>query len=43
MKTIPDEVKEKDFYQPNELGFEKKIKDRISYWQKIKEKWTGKS
>jgi putative ATPase len=42
MKTIPDEVKEKDFYQPNELGFEKKIKDRISYWQRIKEKWTGK-
>lgn len=42
MKTLPDEVKEKDFYQPNELGFEKKIKDRINYWQKIKEKWTGK-
>ncbi len=39
MKTIPDEVKEKDFYQPNELGFEKKIKDRINYWQKIKEKF----
>jgi putative ATPase len=42
MKTLPDEVKEKDFYQPNELGFEKKIKDRINYWQKIKEKWIGK-
>lgn len=42
MKTIPDEVKEKDFYQPNELGFEKKIKDRINYWQKIKEKFLKK-
>lgn len=42
MKTIPDEVKEKDFYQPNELGFEKKIKDRINYWQKIKEKFVKK-
>ena len=42
MKTIPDEVKEKDFYQPNELGFEKKIKDRIDYWQKIKEKFVKK-
>jgi putative ATPase len=42
MKTIPDEVKEKDFYQPNELGFEKKIKDRINYWQRIKEKFFKK-
>ena len=42
MKTMPDEVKEKDFYQPNELGFEKKIKDRINYWQKIKEKFLKK-
>jgi len=36
MKTIPDEVKEEGFYQPNEMGFEKKIKARISYWQKLK-------
>jgi len=36
MKTIPDEVKEQGFYQPNEMGFEKKIKARISYWQKLK-------
>jgi putative ATPase len=42
MTTIPDEVKEKGFYQPNELGFEKKIKDRISYWQRIKEKFVKK-
>ena len=36
MKTIPDEVKEEGFYQPNEMGFEKKIKARINYWQKLK-------
>jgi putative ATPase len=42
MTTIPDEVKEKGFYQPNELGFEKKIKDRIKYWQRIKEKFFKK-
>ena len=36
MRTIPDEVKEQGFYQPNEMGFEKKIKARISYWQKLK-------
>lgn len=38
MKTIPDEVKEAGFYEPNLLGFEKKIKDRIDYWKRIKEK-----
>jgi putative ATPase len=36
MKTIPEEITEKDFYQPNEMGFEKKIKDRIAYWMNIK-------
>ena len=30
MKTIPDEVKEEGFYEPNQLGFEKKIKERMS-------------
>jgi putative ATPase len=38
MKTIPDEVKETDFYKPNLLGFEKKIKERIDYWKKMKKK-----
>jgi putative ATPase len=36
MDTMPDEIKETNFYQPNDLGFEKKIKHRISYWQKLK-------
>lgn len=41
MKTIPDEVKETDFYKPNLLGFEKKIKERIEYWKKMKRKIRG--
>jgi len=42
MNTLPEEVKEKDFYLPNELGFEKKIKDRIDYWKRIKENLSKK-
>jgi replication-associated recombination protein RarA len=38
MRTIPDEVAEEGFYEPNQLGFEKKIKERIDYWQQIKAK-----
>ncbi len=36
MKTKPEEVVEVDFYLPNRMGFEKKIKARIDYWKKIK-------
>jgi putative ATPase len=42
MKTLPESIKERGFYQPNLLGFEKKIKDRISYWEKIKAKLSKK-
>jgi putative ATPase len=42
MITMPEEVKERDFYQPNVLGFEKKIKERIHYWQKIKARFPKK-
>jgi putative ATPase len=42
MKTLPDEVKEKDFYQPNELGFEKKIKERMNFWQRLKTSFSKK-
>ena len=38
MRTMPEEVKETGFYEPNVMGFEKKIKERIEYWQKVKEK-----
>ncbi len=43
MNTMPDSVKEKDFYQPNNLGFEKKINERIEYWKKIKSKLKNNS
>ncbi|MCU0289264.1 MAG: replication-associated recombination protein A, partial [Acidobacteria bacterium] len=42
MKTIPDEVEEEGFYEPNQLGFEKKIKERIDYWLQIKAKLKEK-
>jgi putative ATPase len=38
MSTLPDEVKERDFFVPNDMGFEKKIKDRLHYWQTLKAK-----
>jgi putative ATPase len=33
---LPEEIKEQIFYQPNEIGFEKTIKERINYWRKKK-------
>lgn len=41
MTTMPEEIEDKDFYRPNELGFEKKIKHRIQYWQKLKQKLSA--
>ena len=42
MKTMPDGVKEKNFFIPNEIGYEKKIKERMDFWKKIKEKLKKK-
>ncbi|MCP5108111.1 MAG: replication-associated recombination protein A [bacterium] len=42
MTTLPGEIKEAGFYNPNLMGFEKKIKERIDYWQKIKAKLRNK-
>lgn len=42
METIPGEIEERDFYVPNELGFEKKIEARINYWKKIKAALKGR-
>jgi putative ATPase len=33
---LPEEMTGKVFYQPGELGFEKKIKERLEYWDRIK-------
>jgi putative ATPase len=37
LQTLPDGVREKDFYQPGSMGFEKHIRERMAYWKKIKE------
>ena len=42
METIPEGVKERNFFKPNDMGFESKIKERINYWKKIKEKLKKK-
>jgi putative ATPase len=36
LKTLPAGVEEKDFYEPGSLGYEKHIRERMAYWQKIK-------
>ncbi len=41
MDTMADGVKESDFFEPNTMGFEKKIRDRIDYWKKIKKEIKG--
>ncbi len=41
MPTMPESVTESGFYHPTTMGFEKKIKHRIDYWLKIKEKLRG--
>lgn len=41
METMPEEVKERGFYRPNLMGYEKRIKERIDYWQRIKAALSG--
>lgn len=33
---LPDEMKGKVFYEPGEMGFEKKVKERLEYWEKLR-------
>ncbi len=37
-KYFPDKVKEKKFFQPQEIGFEREIKKRIQWWENLKKK-----
>ena len=41
MNTMAENVDESEFYEPNTMGFEKKIRDRIEYWKKIKNEIKG--
>ncbi len=34
---LPEAMAGKVFYEPGELGFEKKIRERIEYWEKLKQ------
>jgi putative ATPase len=37
-KYFPDNMQEKEFFQPQEVGFEKEIKRRINQWKELKKK-----
>ena len=42
LETLPDGLKERGFFEPNDMGFEKNIKQRLAFWQKIKAKLAKK-
>ncbi len=42
MECMPEGVKERDFYQPREVGFEQKMKERLEWFKKVKERMRGK-
>ncbi len=35
-KYFPDEMEEKSYYHPSQFGFEKEIKKRLEWWEKLK-------
>lgn len=37
LKTLPEGVREKDFYEPGTMGFEKHVRERMEYWKKVKD------
>jgi len=42
LQTMPDGVKEKNFFEPGAMGFEKNIRERMAYWKKIKDELAKK-
>ncbi len=38
LQTLPAGVSERGFYEPAGMGFEKNIRERMAYWQKLKGK-----
>ena len=38
LETLPAGMPERGFYEPNDMGFEKNIRQRLAFWQKIKAK-----
>jgi len=37
METIPESLKNRKYYEPGELGFEKNIQKRIAWWKALKQ------
>ncbi|MCU0275329.1 MAG: hypothetical protein MUF02_00455 [Acidobacteria bacterium] len=37
LTTMPEGVREKGFYEPDSMGFEKHIRERMEYWRKVKD------
>jgi putative ATPase len=37
-RYFPEEMKETDYYEPGQFGFEKEIKKRMDWWQNLKSK-----
>ncbi|MCB1591920.1 MAG: replication-associated recombination protein A, partial [Alphaproteobacteria bacterium] len=40
---FPDGMKREEFYKPVERGFEREIKKRLDYWNKMRKERGGKS
>lgn len=41
-KRFPDDMEEKEYYQPSGFGFEKEIQKRLDWWEALKEKQLKK-
>ncbi len=39
---FPENMKRRPFYQPSERGFEREIRKRLDYWQRLRAKGSGK-
>ena len=33
---LPDNIKGRAYYEPGELGFEKRVSERMAYWEKLR-------
>ena len=42
LETMPEGVRERDFYEPGTLGFEKHVRERMQYWKKVKDELRKK-
>jgi putative ATPase len=42
LQTLPPGVAERGFYEPDGMGFEKNIRERMAYWKKIKDELAKK-